>query len=111
METKALLSSDKFVVGQLASSSIHTMSFNSPFVRMNEPNCWAANYHDNDPWIEVDFLAPTKVCSIDSLGRENKNQYVKTFTVSFSNDGLNYQFYEEDGHRKVMLPSEAEVSC
>ncbi|XP_028416914.1 EGF-like repeat and discoidin I-like domain-containing protein 3 [Dendronephthya gigantea] len=98
-ETEALLSSDKFVLGQITGSSINKAANDNPFVRMDMSSAWIANNDDNDPWIKFDFLAPTKVCSIDSKGYDGS--YVETFTVSFSNDDLHYQFYEEDGRRKT----------
>ena len=90
----------KILGSQISSATPHHNGVDD-FVRLNHPTGWVDSYNQ-DTWVQVDFLAPTKVCRIDSLGRGNHNHFVKTFTLSFSNDAVHYQFYEEDGQLKVI---------
>ena len=65
---------------------------------------WVGWYAIPNPavWIQVDFLSHTKVCRIDSLGHgETDSRRVRTFTVSFSNDGVNFEFYRENEYLEV----------
>ena len=43
------------------------------------------------------------ITEILTQGRNNANQWVKTYTVSYSNDGLNFFAYCVDGVVKVRL--------
>ena len=79
------------------------------FARLDQPYGWVDKTNKPGTWIQVDFLTPTRVCRIDSLGRGGNNHFVKTFTVSFSNDALNYENYTEDGNVKVMLVNTVEL--
>lgn len=81
-----------------ASSSFNANSF-APYVgRLHflsadsgKYGSWAARTNDVFQWFQVDFGRWTQITSIDTQGRQDDNQWVKTFSLSFSYDGLFYE--------------------
>ena len=63
---------------------------------------WSARTNDVNQYLQVDFGHRTKVTEIETQGREDCcNQWVKSYTVSYSNDNNNYQPYRQNGQVKV----------
>ena len=65
---------------------------------------WSAGKNDVNQWIQVDFEKQTTVTNILTQGR-NVNifyQWVKSYTVYYSNDGIDFTPYEEGGQVKVI---------
>ncbi|XP_028411632.1 contactin-associated protein like 5-3-like [Dendronephthya gigantea] len=62
---------------------------------------WSSGKKDLNQWLQVDFQRSTLVTGISTQGRENKDQFVKNYTVSFSQDGNNFQDYTQKGAVKV----------
>ena len=55
---------------------------------------WSARTNDVHQWLQVDLRAKTEVTAIKIQGRQDSDQWVKTFTISYSNDGTNFQPYQ-----------------
>ena len=60
---------------------------------------WAPNSNTaNREWLQVDLggqnLAVTRVAT---QGRNNKNEWVTSYKLQYSNDGMNFQYYREEG--------------
>ena len=64
---------------------------------------WTAKYNDNNQWLQVDLGVQATITEI--LTQSNANQWVKTYTVSYSNDGHNFFAYRVDGVVKVRILS------
>ena len=64
---------------------------------------WSARTNDVNQYLQVDFGHRTKVTEIETQGREDCcNQWVKSYTVSYSNDNNNYHTYHDaNGQAKV----------
>ncbi|XP_078348383.1 uncharacterized protein LOC144633376 [Oculina patagonica] len=62
---------------------------------------WSAgNKHDNS-WFQVDFGRSVKVTMVATQGRQDLDQWVTEYRVSYSNDGISFQDYEEGGYVKI----------
>ena len=55
---------------------------------------WSALTNNVHQWLQVDLRAKTEVTGIKIQGRQDFNQWVKTFTISYSNDGATFQPYQ-----------------
>ena len=55
---------------------------------------WSARTNDLHQWLQVDLRAKTEVTAIKIQGRQDYDQWVKTFTISYSSDGTNFQPYQ-----------------
>ena len=60
---------------------------------------WAAAKNNNNQWLMVSFGKWVKVTAIATQGRYNKNQWVRSYRLSFSYDGVFFYSYK---NRKVM---------
>ena len=49
---------------------------------------WAAASNDQNQWFQVDFGSWTKVSAVATQGRQDSNQWVKSYSLSFSYDGV-----------------------
>ena len=58
---------------------------------------WSARRNDANQWIQVDLNAYTKVTRIVTQGRNAYNQWVTKYKLQYSEDGLRYRFYHEQG--------------
>ena len=69
---------------------------------------WSAHSSDFDqPWLQVDFLEKITVTKVATQGRlldsRRLFQWVKTYSLNYSQDGIDFEAYEEFGSVKVIL--------
>ena len=64
---------------------------------------WAAQSNDNDQFLQVNFGGWRKVARVAIQGREDKDQWVKEFSLSYGYDSVFFQDYSEDEVKKVCL--------
>ena len=62
---------------------------------------WIASPGEANPWLQVDFIDNATVSEISTQGRDNADQWVKTYSVRYSLDGTIFREYEENGVFKV----------
>lgn len=62
---------------------------------------WSAKTNDGNQWLRVDFGSPMKMTGIDTQGRQDYNQWVTSYTVSYSLDNIHYENYQQNGQVKV----------
>ena len=55
---------------------------------------WSAKSNDLNQWLQVDLGHVTEVTGIKTQGRSDNNQWVTSYTVSYSNDGINFATYK-----------------
>ena len=95
---------------QISASSVHTILQSAAYARINLQRIsggpsggWRADKSDKKPWIQVDFREQVSVNEIKTQGRNDVNNYVKRYTVSYSNAGSVFQYYKENGEIKVIF--------
>ena len=62
---------------------------------------WSSRRNDVNQWLQIDFNYPATIDEILTQGRQSTNQWVKTYTVSYSNDGVTFNPYRHRGLTKV----------
>jgi ribosomal protein L19E len=62
---------------------------------------WSARRNDLNQWLQVNFVLQATVTEILTQGRSDADQWVTSYTVSYSNDGLNFFAYRANGVIKV----------
>ena len=55
---------------------------------------WAAQYNDANQFLEIDLDEVTKVTRIATQGRLDAAWWVKTYTLSYSEDGGTFKDYK-----------------
>lgn len=68
--------------------------------RLSFNKAWAAESNEHvDHWLGVDFLNFVKISSILTQGSPyGTDSWTKSYKVSSSTDGINYEFYKELGN-------------
>ena len=66
---------------------------------------WSAKNNNLNQWIQVDLLTKTTVTQMATQGRNAYNQWVKKYRIQYSDDGVNFSFYQTPGQNfpKVLL--------
>ena len=63
---------------------------------------WSSKSNDLNQWLKVDFKRQTVVVGISTQGREDCcSQWVKTYTLHYSINGVTFFLYKHDGQAKV----------
>ena len=57
---------------------------------------WSAKTNDVHQWLQVDLGQEMEVQAIQSQGRQDRYQWVKSYTVSYSNDGITFTAYGQN---------------
>ncbi|XP_028411604.1 EGF-like repeat and discoidin I-like domain-containing protein 3 [Dendronephthya gigantea] len=84
---------------QITASSEYDIYFGAANGRLNftprhgRTGSWSSLYNDLHQWLQVDFQRSTMVTEISTQGRSEHDQFVKSYTVSSSQDGKIFQVY------------------
>lgn len=62
---------------------------------------WTSAEKDHRQWLQVDFQRSTIITGICTQGRQDANQFVKSYKISFSEDGMKFYFYKAGRKLKV----------
>ena len=62
---------------------------------------WIAKTQDHNQWFQIDFGVETTITRIDTQGRQDGSQWVKEYTLRYSDDGSYFTQYQPEGHTKV----------
>ena len=72
---------------------------------ISKEGAWSAGKSDVNQWIQVDFENQTTVTNILTQGRNfngNTYQWITSYTVYYSNDGIDFTPYQKGGQVKVI---------
>ena len=63
---------------------------------------WSAKTNNVNQWLQIDLgNQHTKVTRVATQGRNDYSQWVTKYKLQYSDDGLNFQYYQENGAIKV----------
>ncbi|CAH3032614.1 unnamed protein product, partial [Porites lobata] len=62
---------------------------------------WSAKYNNLDQWLQIDFGSKHEVSGLATQGRNGYGQWVTKYKVQYSNNGVNFQYYMEQGQAAV----------
>ncbi|XP_028398873.1 putative GPI-anchored protein pfl2 [Dendronephthya gigantea] len=107
------LQNGKIRNSQLRSSSVYQNKtiYSEKNGRMKGKNSWSrVQTNDNKQWIQVDLGGEEIATGIASQGDGNSSNWVKSYFVSYSLDGIIYKNYTNDGDNKVFNGNEDQMS-
>ena len=102
METKKITDS------QITASTEYNAGTGATNGRLNfkpgggKTGAWSARQNDVHQWLQVDFEGKTEVTGIEIQGRQEDDQWVTNFTISYSSDGTTYTSYQNSKVWKKM---------
>ena len=82
--------------------------------RKGKKGAWCARSNDGNQWLQVYFGRETTVTKVTSQGRYDHNNWVMSYSLSYSVDGTHWAWYRlSDGHIKVFETNkiDADLSC
>jgi hypothetical protein len=94
---------------QITASSEYDVTTGVPIARLNFrardglAGAWSPRASDQGQCLQVDFQRFINITAISTQGREGCvcNQFVKSYTISFSDDGKKFQSHKAGGVLKV----------
>ena len=92
--------------GKIPSSAITASSFYNDglapkFARLNSPSAWTMGYHPGPHWLQVDLGRIMAVKKVATQGRRDNPNWVTSYKISFTVDGIDWVLYAENGIVKV----------
>ena len=102
-DPKALgMQSGKIPNSRLKASSEWNRDWGPGYGRLHGSKCWIARPSNTNHWLQIDFKYRATVTAIRTQGRRDANQWVRSYTVAYSDDGINFKAYRGDkGQDKV----------
>ena len=73
--------------------------------RRSRRGAWSARHNNRRQWLQVDIGASARVIGFGTQGRQDANQWVTSFKISSSRNGLRFVYYKEKGRVKVSRSS------
>lgn len=93
---------------QITAYSQHDVNHGPENARLNHAadgrkmGAWSAEANDLNQWLQVDFGRNVKITKFATQGRQDANQWVKSYTLSFSKEKEPvFQTYQENDEDKV----------
>ncbi|CAH3186775.1 unnamed protein product, partial [Porites lobata] len=84
--------------GQISSSSQLDANHEASQGRLNLKGSWSAYANDAEQWLQIDLGSnPVTVTRVATQGSNLKSQWVINYTLNYSDDGLNFQLYKQQG--------------
>ena len=84
--------------GQISSSSQLDANHEASQGRLNLKGSWSAYANDAEQWLQIDLGSnPVTVTRVATQGSNLKSQWVINYTLKYSDDGLNFQLYKQQG--------------
>lgn len=65
------------------------------------PGAWSKAHHDANPWLQVDFQGKVTLLKVATQGRFDKDQWVKSYSLSSGYNGVHFELYIQFGEIKV----------
>ena len=62
---------------------------------------WCASTNDNNPYLQIDLQTLHIICAVSTQGNSQADDWVKTYTLQSSRDGITWTNYEDSGLVKV----------
>ena len=87
--------------GQLSASTYYNYHLSPKYGRLNGLYSWSVRSNRAGQWYQVDFVELMRVKGVATQGRQNTNQWVRSYTVSYSVDGMSYTPYRQGRGVKV----------
>ena len=102
------MESTKITDGQISASTEFNAAQDATNGRLNfkagggKTGAWSALRNDVHQWLQVDLGAKTEVTGIQIQGRQEADQWVTSFTISYSGKGTAYTPYQNSQVWKPM---------
>ena len=66
---------------------------------------WASHHKNLHQWIQAEFAEPLKVTAIQTQGRSDGDNWVKTYKISYGNDGIHWSHAIDKYGEEMVRPN------
>ena len=97
----------RILSGRLRASSSYNYNHGPDRARLNIINghgrtgAWVARLRSANQWLQIDLGQSSIIKGIATQGRREANQYVRSYTLSYSRFGMRFKAYVSYGRVKV----------
>ena len=94
--------------GAVSASTIYSNVCSAKYGRLNrvassgKVGAWCVKTNNNNQWLQIDLGNPTTVTKVATQGRQDANQWVTSYSLSYSLTGSYWVQYTVRGNKKVM---------
>ena len=64
---------------------------------------WIAADHDNEPWLQVDFIVNVTVTTLEMQGLSDSSHLVTKYTLAYGDDGETFSYYKTSNQQGVKV--------
>ena len=89
--------------GHLTASSYYNYHLSPWYGRLNSIYSWSVRRNRVGQWFQVNFVELMRIKGVATQGRQNANQWVRSYTVRYSVDGMSFRPYRENRRVKVYI--------
>lgn len=80
---------------RITASSTWSKIYSPQMGRLHSPKSWCSKVKDHyRQWLQIDLGRPSRVTKIATQGRKDARQWVKRYTLSYSQDGAVFTEYK-----------------
>jgi hypothetical protein len=79
---------------RITASSKWNRNWGPRYGRLYGNKCWISRPSDTNQWLQIDFKYKATVTEILTQGRSDKDQWVRNYTIAYSDDGMNFETYK-----------------
>ena len=100
LECQEALGTEKGAIsdGQISASSQLDANHEASQGRLNLKGSWSAYTNDDKQWLQIDLgTNHVTVTRVATQGSNFQSQWVINYTLKYSDDGLNFQLYKQQG--------------
>ncbi|CAL1296415.1 unnamed protein product [Larinioides sclopetarius] len=76
---------------QITASSSLNPELSPVNARLDSDTAWAPDLNDEDPYIQVDLIVPTNITGLMTRGRNDANEWVSIYEITYSDDGVKWK--------------------
>jgi len=82
---------------RITASSYWDNNLNPQMARLHSARSWSARINDHyRQWLQIDLGRPSRITKIATQGRKDARQWVKRYTLSYSQDGAVFTDYKAE---------------
>ena len=87
--------------GQFSASSYYNHYLAPWHGRLNHRWSWSVRHRNSKQWLQVNMMEIYRIRGIGTQGRQDSSQWVKSFTLSYGMNGMDFTQYKDKGRVKV----------
>ena len=88
--------------GQLTASTYYNGNLSPWHGRLNHRWSWSVRTRNNRQWLQVNFQQIYRISGICTQGRQDASQWVKSYTLTYGLNAMDFVPFKENGRVKVL---------